>query len=83
MFRPWFGLLLTCVLCVLSLPFFAVSLLVAAICTVPIAIGSRLLRRKKNRNSDIRKRWQSDEFAFERAIEAYEELIDTYAWRRS
>ena len=83
MIRPWFGLLLTCVLCVLSLPFFAISLLIAGVCTAPIAIGSCLLRRKKARDSEIRRRWHANEFAFERAIEAYEELIDAHAWRRS
>jgi hypothetical protein len=58
-------------------------MLIAGVCTLPIAIGSRLLGRRKNGNHDIRKRWQSNEFDFERAIEPYEELIDAHVWRRS
>jgi len=69
-------------LCALSLPFFALSLIVAAVSTAPMTIWAPLRRRKRARDSDIRKAWQSNEFAFERAIEAYEELIDAHAWRR-
>jgi len=47
-----------------------------------MTIWAPLRRRKRARDSDIRKAWQSNEFAFERAIEAYEELIDAHAWRR-
>ena len=82
MIRPWLGLLLTCVLCGLSLPFIAISMLIAAVCTVPIATVSHIRRRKRDLDAEIRRRWQSNEFAFERAIEAYEELIDAHAWRR-
>ena len=81
MFRPWFGLALTGILCALSLPFFAISLVVAGMCTAPMAIWAPFRRRKRARNSDIRKTWRSNEFAFERAIESYEELIDAHAWR--
>jgi len=80
-FRPWFGLALTGILCALSLPFFAISLVIAGICTAPMAIWAPFRRRKRARNSDIRKTWRSNEFAFERAIEAYEELIDAHAWK--
>jgi len=46
-----------------------------------MAIWAQFRRRKRARNSDIRETWRSNEFAFERAIEAYEELIDAHAWK--
>jgi hypothetical protein len=51
-------------------------------CTAPMAIWAPFRRRKRARNSDIQNTWRTNEFAFERAIEAYEELIDAHAWRR-
>ena len=82
-FRPWFGFALTGILCALSLPFIAVSMLIAGACTATVALGSPLRERQRIRESEIEKKWQSNEFAFERAIEAYEELIDAHAWRRT
>lgn len=81
MFRPWLGFALTGILCALSLPLFALSIIVAAGCASPMGIWAPFRKRKRARNSKIRKAWRSDEFAFERAIEAYEELIDAHAWR--
>lgn len=83
MFRPWFGFALTGILCALSLPLIAVSMLIAGAFTAMVALGSPLRDRQRIRESEIEKKWQSDEFAFERAIEAYEELIDAHAWRRT
>ncbi|MGO9322966.1 MAG: hypothetical protein ACLP07_00265 [Terracidiphilus sp.] len=83
MFRPWFGFALTGILCALSLPLIAVSLLIAAVCTATVALGSPLRERQRTRKSEIEKKWQSNEFAFERAIESYEELIDAHAWRQT
>jgi hypothetical protein len=82
-FRPWLGLALTGILCAISLPFFAMSLLIAAVCAAPAALGLSFRRRKRSRDSGMLKTWEANEFAFERAIEAYEELIDAHAWRRS
>lgn len=82
-FRPWFGFALTGILCALSLPLIALSMLIAGACTATVALGSPSRARQRIRDSEIEKKWQSNEFAFERAIEAYEELIDAHAWRRS
>ncbi len=80
MLRPWLGLFLTGILCALSLPFFVISISIAALCAVPAALGAPFHRPPSD--SSIRKTWRSNEFAFERAIEAYEELIDAHAWRQ-
>lgn len=82
MFRPWLGFALTSFLCALTLPFLAISLIVAGLCTAPRAIWTPFRRLKRARDSEIQAAWRSNEFAFERAIEAYEELIDAHAWRR-
>lgn len=76
--RPWFGLALTGVLCVLSLPLIAISLLIAAICTAAFALYSPIRRRRRSIDSGMRDAWAANEFGFERAIEAYEELIDAH-----
>ncbi len=83
MFRPWFGFALTGILCALSLPLIAISILIAGACTATAAVGSPARGRKQIRDSELERKWQSNEFAFERAIEAYEELIDAHAWRRT
>lgn len=82
MLRPWFGLALTGILCALSLPFFAISLLMATIWAALVAVFAPFRSRKRSIDSDIRNAWAANEFGFERAIEAYEELIDAHAWRR-
>lgn len=80
--RPWLGFALTGILCAFSLLFFVVSLLIAAVCTVPIALCAPFRRKKRSRNVHALATWHSNEFAFERAIESYEELIDEHACRR-
>ncbi|HEY1804709.1 MAG TPA: hypothetical protein VGG45_09530 [Terracidiphilus sp.] len=83
MFRPWFGFALTGILCALSLPFIAISMLIAGACTATVALGSPIRERERNHDAELEKKWRSNEFAFERAIEAYEELIDAHAWRQT
>ena len=80
--RPWFGFLLAAILSALSLPFLAISLLIAAICTAAVAVSSPFRKRRRSIDSDMGKTWAAKEFGFERAIEAYEELIDAHARRR-
>jgi hypothetical protein len=77
------GFALTGLLCALSLPLIAVSMMIAGACTATVALGTPLRERQRIRKSEIEKKWHSNEFAFERAIEAYEELIDAHAWRRT
>ena len=82
MLRTWFAFAFTGTLCVLSLPFFAVSLLIAAICSAAVAFISPDRGCRLSIDSGIRETWAANEFQFERAIEAYEELIDSHSRRR-
>jgi hypothetical protein len=82
LFRPWFGFALTGLLCALAIPLIAVSMASAAVCSAVYALFCPVQSRRPPIDLEIRKRWQSNEFAFERAIDAYEELIDTHARRR-
>ncbi len=81
-FRPWFSLALAGMLYVFLLPFFAISLVIAAIGSTAVAVVPPFRRHRRSIDSDVRKAWTANEFGFERAIEAYEELIDAHAWRR-
>jgi hypothetical protein len=83
LFRPWFGFALTGILCALALPLIALSVVSAAVCSAVYALWSPVQRRQLPIDSEIRKGWQSNEFAFERSIDAYEELIDAHARRHS
>jgi hypothetical protein len=79
-FRPWFGFAHTRILSVLSLPLLAIALLIAAICSVVFAVYSPFRRRRGI--GEHQRPWASDEFGFEHAIEAYEELIDAHMRRQ-
>ncbi|HVN92675.1 MAG TPA: hypothetical protein VMT38_03215 [Terracidiphilus sp.] len=83
MFRPWFGYALTGLLCALTLPLIAISMLIAGACSATVALGTPLRGRERARDSAPEEKWQENQFAFERAIESYEELIDAHAWRRT
>ncbi len=83
MSRSWFSLALAGVLCFLSLPIFATALLMAGIGTATDLFAGRIRRRRRSVESEIDNPHTTREFAFERAIEAYEELIDSYALRRT
>lgn len=80
--RLCLGFILTGILCAISLPFFVLSFLIAAVCAGPIAVCAPFRRKKRSRSVHPLAAWHSNEFAFERAIETYEELIDEYACRR-
>lgn len=82
MSRPWFSLVLTGILCFLSLPIFATSLLMASAGSATDFFAGRLGWRGRSTRIKVRRPSVTAEFAFERAIEAYEELIDSYAPRR-
>jgi hypothetical protein len=70
------GLLFAC-----SLPFFAISLLIAALSTAGAAV-LHLIRRRRASGYELQRLWAGNEFAFEHGIEAYEELIDAQVRRR-
>ena len=78
MFRPWFGFALTGILCALALPLIAFSMASAGVWSAAYALFSPVQKRRRPIDPEIRKSWQSNEFAFERAIDAYEELIDAH-----
>lgn len=82
MFRPWFGIALTGILCALALPLIAFSMLSAGVCSAVFALWSPVQKRRQPIDPEIRKGWLSNEFAFERSIDAYEELIDAHARKR-
>jgi hypothetical protein len=82
LFRPWFGFALTGILCALALPLIAVSMASAGIWSAVYALCNPVQRRRRPIDLEIRKSWQSNEFAFERAIDSYEELIDAHARKR-
>jgi hypothetical protein len=82
LFRPWFGFALTGILCALALPLIAISMASAGVWSAVYALWSPAEWRPRPIDSEIRKRWQTNEFAFERAIDAYEELIDAHSPKR-
>jgi len=62
-----------------SLPFFAVSLFFAGLGYGRSVVSRRFWRRRLGGGEGARLKWSANQFDFERAIEAYEEVIDTAA----
>jgi hypothetical protein len=83
LFRPWFGFALTGILCALALPLIAFSMASAGVWSAVYALFYPIQRRQRLIDPAIRESWQANEFAFERAIDAYEELIDAHARKRT
>lgn len=79
--RSWIALLLMGFVYAFSIPFFALSLLIAAGCSAATAIVMPIRKHTWRFDSDLRKNWAANEFGFERAIEAYEELLDEFTLR--
>jgi len=69
-------------LILLSLPFLAVSFLLAAVCAAVAAVFPRFHRPRQANALDLSKLRPVDEFGFEHALDAYEELIGAHAWRK-
>ena len=80
--RGWIHLALAGLLVACSLPILAISFVIAALGAGLAAMIPRKRKRKRARAIDVQKTWAADEFAFDRAIESYEALIDAQAWRR-
>jgi hypothetical protein len=72
---------LSILLILLSLPFLAVSFLLAAVCASVAALFPRFHRPRQAAAIDLSKLRPVDEFGFENALAAYEELIGAHAWR--
>jgi hypothetical protein len=82
MVRDCLGLSLSIFFILLSLPFLAVSFLLAALCTAVAALFPRFHRQRHADVVNLSKLQPVDEFGFENALGAYEELIRTHAWRK-
>jgi hypothetical protein len=77
LFRAAFAALLVAIV----FPLLASSPLSAGSAFTQIIVPVRRRRKRKTGGVDQRAKWAADEFAFVRAIEAYEELIDRTAGR--
>ena len=82
MVRDCLRLSLSILVILLSLPFLAVSFLLAAFCAAAAAVFPRFHRQRQAGAIDLSKLRPVDEFGFENALDAYEELIGAHAWRR-
>lgn len=81
MVRDCLRLSFSLVLILLSLPFLAVSFLVAALCAAVAAAFPHFRRRQAGATGLTRLR-PVDEFGFEGALAAYEDLIGAHAWKQ-
>lgn len=82
MVRDCFLHLLSILLILLSLPFLAASFVVAALCAAVAAMFPRYRRQRRMAVIDPGRLRPVDEFAFEGALDAYEQLLDAQAWKR-
>jgi hypothetical protein len=65
-----------------SFPLLAVALLIAVLRLPRFALLPRSNTRKGGAGIDLQRSWKADEFRFESAVASYEDLIDSFAWRR-
>jgi hypothetical protein len=82
MFRDGLRYALTFLLVAFSLPLLGVSFLIAALCTVVVAILPGLLKRNDQDAIALQKLRVVDQFNFEEAMNAYEELIGAHVRRQ-
>lgn len=82
MLRAGLRFALSCSLVAFSIPLLAVSFLIAALCAAMVAVLPGFLKRHNRHVNALKKLQPVDEFAFEEAVQAYEELIGAHAWRR-
>ena len=74
---------LSILLILLSLPFLAVSFLVAALCATLASALPRFHHHQETGSMGSVRLRTVDQFGFEDALTAYEDLIGTHAWKRS
>ncbi len=65
-----------------SLPLLAISLIIAGLAAAGATARSRI-RRQRPASAIRPTSWSADQFAFEDAIQAYEDLIAEFVGRRS
>jgi hypothetical protein len=82
MVRDCLRFALSLLLIALSLPLLAVSFSIAALCAAVVAILPGLLKRNDQDAIALQKLRAVDEFSFEEAMDAYEELIGAHVRRR-
>jgi hypothetical protein len=82
MFRGCLRFALPFLLVALSLPLLAVSFLIAALCTAVVAVVPGLLKRNDQHVITLQKLRVVDQFNFEEAMNAYEELIGAHVRRQ-
>jgi hypothetical protein len=83
--RFWFSLTLAGLLVAFALPLFAIRRCLADFGTTVASFLPGFRWRRRSANFEQQRLWPSDEFGFEHAIQAYEELIDVHVahvWRR-
>lgn len=73
---------LSMLLILLSLPFLAISFLIAALCAAVAALLPRFDRQQRAGAMALVKLRTVDQFGFEDALGAYENLIGTHAWKQ-
>ena len=81
MLRCWFNLALAGLLVTFALPLFAVLRLIAGSGSAVASVLPHFRRSWMVANFEQQRLWASNEFGFEHAIEAYEEVIDAHVWR--
>ena len=81
MLRCWFSLARAGLLVAFSLPFFAIRRFLAGPGSRVASFLPSFSRRRQAGGFEHQRLWASDEFGFEHALRAYEELIDAHVWR--
>lgn len=82
MVRNFVRLSLSILLILLSVPFLAISFLVAALCAMVASALPRFHRQQHAGAMGLVKLRTVDQFGFEDALSAYENLIGAHAWKR-
>jgi hypothetical protein len=83
LFRHGFRFALAGIVIACSLPLLAISFLIAALGTAGAAALACFRRPRQTIGLDAPPSWSADQFAFENAVQAYEDLIDEHAGRRT
>jgi hypothetical protein len=81
LFRLGFQYLLAGIVIACTLPLLAISFVIAALATAAAAVLACFAGPGEDTVPDAPAAWATDQFAFENAIEGYEELIDEHTRR--
>ena len=73
---------LSMLLILLSLPFLAISFLIAALCAAVASLLPRFHRQQRAGAMARVKPRTAEQFGFDDALSAYENLIGAHAWKR-